>query len=64
MQSYHQRACLSIVFDVRHAEQAEALHHWRAVFGPASDIEAISEDLFVLHIFPGGWCWEGSGEAA
>ncbi len=64
MQSYHQPTHLSIVFDVRHAEQAEALHHWRAAFGPASDIEAVSEDVFALHIWPGGWCWQGSEDAA
>ncbi|PLS84385.1 MAG: hypothetical protein CYG60_18235 [Actinobacteria bacterium] len=64
MQSYHQRACLSIVFDVRHAEQAEALHYWRSAFGPASDIEAVTEDVYVLHLYPGGWCWQGPEEAA
>ena len=64
MQSYHQRPCLSIVFDTKTPEQVEALHYWRSAFGPASDIEAVTEHAFVLHIFPGGWCWQEPGEAA
>ena len=64
MPSYHRPPFLTIVFDTEHPEQAEALHHWRAAFGPASDIEAVHGDVFALHIFPGGWCWQEPGEAA
>ncbi|MDP8951927.1 MAG: hypothetical protein M3N18_06785 [Actinomycetota bacterium] len=52
------------MFDTQSPEQAEAIHYWRSAFGPASDIEAVTEDVFVLHIFPGGWCWQGPGGGA
>ncbi len=64
MQTYHDRACLSLVFRLHHPEEAEALHYWRAAFGPATDIEPVNENLFVLHIWPGCWCNPDEGEAA
>jgi hypothetical protein len=34
-------------------EQAEALHSFRAAFGAATDLEAVTQDLFALHVYPG-----------
>lgn len=62
--SGHVEAPLTLLFDVRNHEEVEALHYWRSAFGPASEIEAVNENLFALHLFPGLWCWERSGEAA
>jgi hypothetical protein len=53
---------LVLVFDVRNSEQADALHRWRAVFGAATEIEALDQDTYTLTIFP-GLCWHGE-EAA
>ena len=47
-------APLSIVFDVRHPEQVESLHSLRAAFQGRSEIEALTPDTFVLHLWPGG----------
>ncbi len=44
---------LSVAFDVRVPEQAEALHIFRAAFAGQTDIEAVNADVFVLHIRPG-----------
>lgn len=57
-------ARLTLLFDTRNPEEVEALHYWRAAFGPVTDIEAVNEDVFALHISPGAWCWEDPGETA
>ena len=57
-----ERTGLVVVFDVRDPEQADALHRWRAVFGAATEIEALDRDTYTLTIFP-GLCWHGE-EAA
>ena len=44
---------LVLVFRVDVAEEAEALHTFRAAFGAATEIEAVTQDLFALHIRPG-----------
>jgi hypothetical protein len=58
------KARLTLLFDTRNPEEVEALHFWRSAFGPVTDIEAIDEDVFALHIHPGAWCWEEPGAAA
>jgi hypothetical protein len=60
----HPESRLTLLFDTRNPEEVESLHHWRAAFGPVTEIEALNEDVFALHIRPGTWCWQGSGEAA
>jgi len=50
---YHAERCLTLHFCVDEPEQAEALHDFRAAFGKQSDIEAVNEDLYALHIWPG-----------
>jgi hypothetical protein len=50
-----------LVFRTDEPEQAEALHKFRAAFGAATEIEAVTETVFALHIYP-GVC--GCGEAA
>jgi len=49
------------MFRVDDPEQAQALHGYRAAFGGATDIEALDEKTYILHIYP-GIC--GCGEAA
>lgn len=44
---------LTLLFRVDVPEEREALHAFRDAFAGASDIEAISEDVFVVHISPG-----------
>lgn len=44
---------LVLLFDVRLPAEAAALHYWRAAFGGASDVEAVDENLYALHIRPG-----------
>lgn len=44
---------LSIVFDTNDTSQCDTLHAMRTVFQARSDIEALSERHFILHIFPG-----------
>ena len=46
-------APLSIAFDVRHPEQVELLHALRATFQGRSDLEALTPETFVLHLWPG-----------
>ena len=46
-------APLSIVFDLRYPEQVEHLHSLRAAFQGHTDLEALTEDCFVLHLWPG-----------
>jgi hypothetical protein len=52
---------LALVFRTDEPEQAEALHTFRAAFGAATEIEALDEDTYILHVYP-GVC--GCGEAA
>lgn len=47
------RTSLVLLFDTRDPEQVEAIHYWRAAFGAATDLEAVTEDLYALHIRPG-----------
>ena len=44
---------LTLVFRVDVPEEREALHAFRDSFAGATDIEAITEDLFAVHISPG-----------
>ncbi len=53
-----ERTGLALVFRVDDPEQAAALHRYRSAFGGASDIEALDERTYVLHIRP-GVCWCG-----
>lgn len=55
------RTSLMLVFRTDIPEECEALHVFRDAFAGATDIEAIAENLFALHIYP-GVC--GCGEAA
>lgn len=55
---------LTLLFSTGNPEEVEALHFWRAAFGPVTEIEAVSADVFALHIRPGAWCWEHPGDAA
>jgi hypothetical protein len=52
-EEYHAEHCLTLLFCVGEPEQAEALHNFRAAFGNQSDIEAVNENLYALHICPG-----------
>lgn len=61
---HFENAQLTLLFDKRKPEEVEAMHHWRASFGPVTEIEAVNKDVFALHIRPGNWCWENPGEAA
>lgn len=56
-----ERTGLVLMFRVDDPEQAQALHGYRAAFGGATDIEALDEKTYILHIYP-GIC--GCGEAA
>jgi len=56
-----ERDGLVLIFRVDDPEQAAALHNYRAAFAGATDIEAVTETVFALHIYP-GVC--GCGEAA
>lgn len=47
------RTSLVLLFDVRNPEQIEVLHYWRAAFAAATDLEAVDENIFALHIRPG-----------
>ena len=53
---------LSIMFDLRHPEQVEALHTLRGAFQGRSDLEALTADVHVLHLWPG--CERCETEAA
>jgi hypothetical protein len=48
-----ERTGLVLIFRVDEPEQAEALHTFRAAFGAATDLEAVTETVFALHIRPG-----------
>lgn len=53
------KAPLSIVFDLLRVTQVETLHALRAAFQGRTDIEALTSDMFVLHLWPG--CQRGGG---
>jgi hypothetical protein len=44
---------LVLVFRVDQPEQAAALHGYRSAFGAATDLEALDERTYVLHLYPG-----------
>ena len=46
-------AGLVLVFRVDDPEQAEALHVFRAAFGAATELEALDETTYILHVYPG-----------
>jgi hypothetical protein len=48
-----ERTEIVLLFRVDVAEEAEALHTFRAAFGAATDLEALDERTYVLHIRPG-----------
>ncbi len=56
-----ERTGLVLILRVDVAEEAEALHTFRAAFGAATDLEAVTDTVFALHIRP-GIC--GCGEVA
>ncbi len=50
---YHREGRLTILFRVEDPEQLEAIHHWRAAFQGAAEIESVDEDrVWALHIAP------------
>jgi hypothetical protein len=51
--SYHDGAPLTLLFCVDKPEQVEALNRFRAAFGKQTDIEAVNERVYALHIWPG-----------
>jgi hypothetical protein len=56
---------ISIVFEWVVAEQADAFHFLRSVFGAATDVEAQGPHRVVLHIRPGCSCeYQNQEEAA
>lgn len=62
-EDYHGGRRLTILFRVSDPEQLEAIHHWRAAFQGAAEIESVDEDLvWALHISPAAAL--GSWEAA
>ncbi len=52
-EEYHAERCLTLLARVDEPDQAEALHGFRAAFGKQSDIEAVNETIYALHIWPG-----------
>jgi hypothetical protein len=48
-----ERSEIVLLFRTDVAEEAEALHTFRAAFGAATEIEAVTQDLFALHVYPG-----------
>ncbi len=58
-------APLVILFDLRSPEQVENLHAFRAAFQGATEIEAVSADVFALSVWPGcGQCMDSEGSEA
>lgn len=45
-----ERTEIVLLFRTNVAEEAEALHAFRAAFGAATDLEAVTQDLFALYI--------------
>lgn len=43
---------LTLTFRVDSPQEAEELHRLRALLGAATDIEALDEDNFLLHVWP------------
>lgn len=56
-----EHTALVLVFRTDEPEQAEALHTFRGAFGAATELEALDENTYILHVYP-GVC--GCGEAA
>ena len=54
---------LSVAFDLRIPEQAEAQHASRATCARETTLEAVNKDLLVLHVRSGS-CRCGEDEAA
>lgn len=52
-EEYYDERCLTLLFRVDEQEQVEALRGFRAAFGKQTDIEAVNETLYALHIWPG-----------
>ena len=52
-EEYHSEGCLTLLFRLDEPEQAEALRGFRSAFGKQTDIEAVNENLYALHIWPG-----------
>jgi hypothetical protein len=52
-EEYHSEGYLTLLFRVDEQEQVEALRGFRAAFGKQTDIEAVNETLYALHIWPG-----------
>jgi hypothetical protein len=48
-----ERTEIVLLFRTDVAEEAEALHSFRAAFGAATEIEAVTETVFALYIRPG-----------
>ncbi len=57
----HEGPRLTLLFRVTREEGAESLYTFRAAFGAATDIEAVDENTYTLHIRPGA-CTCGGGE--
>jgi hypothetical protein len=53
IESYHGCVPLTLLFRVDEQEQVEALRGFRAAFGKQTDIEAVNETIYALHIWPG-----------
>ena len=51
--SPQKRTGLVLVFRTDEPEQAEALHTFRAAFGAATELEALDEKTYILHVYPG-----------
>jgi len=52
-EEYHAEQYLTLLFDVNSGEQADSLRAVRAAFGAATEIEALNERVYALHICPG-----------
>ncbi len=48
-----ERTEIVLLFRIDDPKQAEALHGYRAAFGAATEIEALDERTYVLHVYPG-----------
>lgn len=48
-----ERTEIVLLFRVDDPEQAATLHNYRAAFAGASEIEAVTETVFALHVRPG-----------
>ncbi len=62
--SYYGEEVITLLFRVDRTEEREALGVFRAGFGAAADLEALTEDVMVLHVrpgHPGCPCDEGTG---